>query len=210
MTTNDRSAPFETTLDETRALIQDDVLRGQLDDAVDLIGSLKETLPRVREVAAMLIAALRAGHRLYMIGNGGSALEAQHFAAELVGHYRTDHLPLAAISLTADGGNLTAIANDYDFGNVFSRQIEAFGAPGDVLVVFSTSGNSRNLLAALETAHRIGMTRLALAGNGGGQMRDRCEYDLFIPATDTARIQEAHLVFVHLLSEYLDRAFARS
>ncbi len=204
MTQNDLSA----TLEETRTLIEDEGLLLQLEEATEVIRYLQANLPRIREVAAMLIDALRSGQRLYMIGNGGSALQAQHFAAELVGHYRTDHQPLAAQALTSDGGILTALANDYDFRSIFSRQLRAYAAAGDVLIVFSTSGVSPNLLDALETAGEIGMTRLVLAGNGGGAMGELCEYNLFVSTRDTARIQEAHLMLVHLLSEFLDKAFA--
>lgn len=205
MTQNDMSV----ALQETRNLLEDGELTLQIEEISESIQYLQASLPRVREIAAMLIDVLRRGRRLYMIGNGGSALQAQHFAAELVGHYRTDHKPLPACALSADGGILTSIANDYDFTNVFSRQLQAYAASGDVLVVFSTSGNSANLLKALETAGEIGMVRLGLAGNSGGAMRDLCEYNLFMPARDTARIQEAHLMLVHLLSEFLDRAFAQ-
>jgi D-sedoheptulose 7-phosphate isomerase len=188
-------------------LVQEEYLQAQLAEAAEVIQQVRAKLPQVRAVAQMLIRALHDGHRLYLIGNGGSALDAQHFAAELVGHYRTNHRPLPAFALTADGGILTSLANDFAFSQVFARQLQAYGAPGDVLIVFSTSGNSKNALAALDAAQQIGMISLALAGNDGGLIRDRCDYDLFIPSKDTARIQEAHLIFIHLLSEYLDQAF---
>ena len=187
--------------------IEETFFQAQLSEATEVIKIIGTKLPRVREVAQILIDALRSGHRLFLIGNGGSALDAQHFATELVGHYRTNHRPLPAFAFTADGGTLTALANDFDFNQVFARQVYAHGSPNDVLIGFSTSGNSRNVLAALDAAQEVGMIRLGLAGNDGGAMRDHCDYDLFIPTKDTARIQEAHLIFIHLLSEYLDRAF---
>jgi len=190
--------------------MQDETLRKQLDETIQVTQYLQTQLPKIREVATMLIEALRAGHRILSVGNGGSGLDAQHLASELVGHYRTDHKPLPAFALTSDGGILTAIANDYDFESVFSRQVEALGTAGDVLVAFSTSGKSRNVLKALDTAGQRGLVRLGLAGHDGGQMQGRCDYDLFIPFTDTARIQEAHLMFIHLLSEYIDEAFAEA
>jgi D-sedoheptulose 7-phosphate isomerase len=190
--------------------MQDETLRKQLDETIQVTQYLQTQLPKIREVATMLIEALRAGHRILAVGNGGSALDAQHLASELVGHYRTDHTPLPAFALTSDGGILTAIANDYDFESVFARQVAAQGTKGDVLVAFSTSGKSRNVLKALDKAGERGLVRLGLAGHDGGQMQGRCEYDLFIPFTDTARIQEAHLMFIHLLSEYIDEAFAES
>jgi D-sedoheptulose 7-phosphate isomerase len=183
------------------------MLHQQLTDAIDVLREVQAQLPDVRLVADMLIEALRAGKRLYLIGNGGSALDAQHFAAELVGHFRTNHRPLPAFALTADGGILTSLANDFDFNHVFVRQLEAYGMPGDVLIVFSTSGNSQNALEAINSARSIGMSTLVFAGNEGGKMRGRSDYSLFISSKDTARIQEAHLVYIHLLSELIDAAF---
>ena len=187
--------------------VSDDMLHQQLTDAIDVLREVQAQLPDVRLVADMLIEALRAGKRLYLIGNGGSALDAQHFAAELVGHFRTNHRPLPAFALTADGGILTSLANDFDFNHVFVRQLEAYGVPGDVLIVFSTSGNSQNALEAINSARSIGMSTLVFAGNEGGKMRGRSDYSLFISSKDTARIQEAHLVYIHLLSELIDAAF---
>lgn len=192
---------------DNEPLIPEERLQAQLAEAAQVIQIAQSKLPEVRKVAHMLIRALQSGQRLYLIGNGGSALDAQHFAAELVGHYRTSHQPLPAFALTADGGILTSLANDFDFEQIFARQVCAYGSPGDVLIVFSTSGNSKNALAALDAARRIGMISLVLAGNDGGEMRDRGDYALFVPTKDTARVQEAHLIFIHLLSEYLDRAF---
>lgn len=187
--------------------MQDEVLHQHMEGTIEVARYIQGQLPKVREVANMLINALKNGNKMLICGNGGSAVESQHFAAELVGHYRTDHTPLPAMALTPDGGILTAIANDYDFNTVFSRQVAAFGKPGDVLVGFSTSGNSANVLAALQKAREIGVITLGFAGHNGGKMTDLCDYEIFFPFKDTARIQEGHLMLLHLLSEYIDEAF---
>jgi D-sedoheptulose 7-phosphate isomerase len=185
-------------------------LRSQLDETMGVARYLQTEIHHVQRVADTLIEVLRSGHRLLLCGNGGSALDAQHFAAELVGHYRTDRAPLPALALTADTGVITSIANDYAFDNVFARQVEALGASGDALIGISTSGNSKNVLAALAVGRGIGMLTVGIAGNNGGNMRGACDLELFLPCTDTARVQEGHLMLVHLLAECVDAAFATS
>lgn len=148
---------------------------------------------------SLLLSAFNEGRKVLLCGNGGSAAQASHFAAELVVRYRTDRPALPAIALT-DAGVLSATANDYGYQWAFSRQIEALGQPGDVLVAFSTSGKSRNVLEAIAAARRKGMRTLGLTG----KTSMACDVNLMVPSTDTARIQECHLLLTHMLCEALE------
>lgn len=183
-------------------------LRGQLDETIELARYLQREMAQVKQVADVLIDVIGRGNRLLLCGNGGSALDAQHFAAELVGHYRANRAALPAFALTSDTAVITSIANDYDFETVFARQVGALGTAGDVLIGFSTSGNSKNVLAALATARKQGMLTVGFSGDGGGGMRGKCDHAFFLPFADTARIQEGHLMLIHLLTECIDEAFA--
>jgi D-sedoheptulose 7-phosphate isomerase len=148
---------------------------------------------------------LGQGGRLLVAGNGGSAAEAQHLAAELVGRLRTERAPLSAIALTPDSSAVTAISNDYGFDEVFARQVRAHGRPGDVLLVLSTSGRSPNLVAAVRAAKETGLRTWAMAGAGRSPLADACDEALCCPSPDSQVVQELHLVAVHLLCEYVDR-----
>ncbi len=146
------------------------------------------------------------GARLLVCGNGGSAAEAQHFATELVGRYCAERRSLPALALTADGALLTCIGNDYGADAVFARQVQGLGRAGDLLVGLSTSGNSRNVLAAIDTARQSGLHTLALLGKGGGPIAGNAERQWIVPSQNTARIQEAHLWFIHVVCDYIDAA----
>ncbi|MBI4912773.1 MAG: D-sedoheptulose 7-phosphate isomerase [Acidobacteria bacterium] len=150
---------------------------------------------------------LRRGCRILVCGNGGSAADAQHFAAELSGRYLKERRGLAGLALTTDSSALTAIGNDYGFDQVFSRQVEALGRPGDLLVGISTSGNSPNVLRAVEAARDLGMRTLGLLGRDGGKLRTAVDDPLVVPSTVTARIQEVHQMVYHFWCEALDEAF---
>lgn len=147
---------------------------------------------------------LRRGCKILVCGNGGSAADAQHFAAELSGRYVKERRALAGIALTTDTSALTAIGNDYGFDQVFSRQVEALGRPGDLLVGISTSGNSPNVLRAVESAQSLGMKTLGLLGRDGGKLKAACDDCLVVPSPVTARIQETHLMIYHFWCELLD------
>jgi D-sedoheptulose 7-phosphate isomerase len=149
---------------------------------------------------------LGRGGRLLIAGNGGSAAEAQHLAAELVGRLREDRAPLSAIALTPDSSAVTAISNDYGFEEVFARQVRAHGRPGDVLLVMSTSGRSSNLVAAVRAAEETGLRTWALVGPGPSPVAQACDEALRCPSGDSQVVQELHLVSVHVMCEYLDRA----
>ncbi|MCI0666258.1 MAG: SIS domain-containing protein, partial [Acidobacteria bacterium] len=147
---------------------------------------------------------LHKGHKILICGNGGSGCEAQHLAAELVGHYKTDRPAMPAIALSADGALLTCLGNDFLFEDIFARQVEALGNPDDVLIVFSTSGNSRNVLRALESARRRGLISVALLGRGGGAARGQADIELIVAHEETARIQEAHQFLLHALMDIIE------
>jgi len=159
------------------------------------------------EVAAKMVSTvLAAGNKVLICGNGGSAAQAQHFAAELVGRYQLDRAGLPAIALTTDTSILTAVANDYAFERIFARQVEALAGPGDLLWALSTSGDSPNILRALEAGRAAGCRNLCLGGRGGGAMVALAQRCIAAPADDTARIQELHLLIGHLICELVEAA----
>lgn len=158
-------------------------------------------------VGRKLADALRVGNKLLIMGNGGSAADAQHIAAELVGRYKIERSALAAIALTTDTSVLTAWSNDYDYETVFSRQVEALARPGDVVWGISTSGNSVNVVRAFEAAQRVGATTFGLLGRSGGKLAPLSELSVIVPLEQTDQIQTAHMIVYHALCSYLDEAF---
>jgi D-sedoheptulose 7-phosphate isomerase len=157
-------------------------------------------------IADIIIAALRAGHKLLLAGNGGSAGDAQHIAAEITGRYKLDRPAYAAIALTTDTSALTAIANDYGYDKVFSRQVEAIGMRGDVLLALSTSGRSPNILEALRSARARGLVTIGFTGGNGGAMASACDHLLVAPSDDTPVIQQIHLAVAHGICETIEQA----
>ncbi|MBU3737615.1 MAG: phosphoheptose isomerase [Rhodoferax sp.] len=177
-------------------------------DSADLKYQAAEALSKpIAAAVQALLACVTSGGKVLACGNGGSAADAQHFAAEFVGRYERERPELAAIALTTDSSILTAVANDYDFRRVFSRQVRALGQPGDVLLAISTSGNSANVLDAIEAAHEREMVVVALTGRGGGRMahtlRDT-DVHICVPHERTARIQEVHILALHCLCDAVD------
>ncbi len=177
-------------------------------DSADLKYQAAQLLskPIAAAVQAML-ACVTSGGKVLACGNGGSAADAQHFAAEFVGRFERERPELGAIALTTDSSIMTAIANDYDFTSIFSKQVRALGLPGDVLLAISTSGNSANVLAAMEAAHEREMTVVALTGKGGGKMGAtlrETDVHICVPHDRTARIQEVHLLVLHCLCDGVD------
>jgi D-sedoheptulose 7-phosphate isomerase len=164
-----------------------------------------EELSRLRagliEAAGLLDECVGRGGKILVCGNGGSAAEAQHFATEYVGRYRSNRRSLPAIALSVDGTALTCIGNDFGWENIFARQIEAFASPGDLLFVLSTSGNSPNVLRALERARALNLKSVALLGKGGGQAGALADHAIALNSCDTGAIQEAHLLIIHFLCE---------
>ncbi|HCI79333.1 MAG TPA: phosphoheptose isomerase [Ktedonobacter sp.] len=158
------------------------------------------------EVAESIIGAFRTGNKVLLFGNGGSAADAQHIAAELVGRFYMDRPALPAQALTVNASTLTAIGNDYTYAQIFSRQIEAFGVAGDVAIGISTSGNSQNVVEGLRAANRKGMVTVGFTGEHGGQLKSEADYCICVPTGDTPRIQEAHILIGHIVCELVERA----
>jgi D-sedoheptulose 7-phosphate isomerase len=170
-----------------------------------MIEVIREQLSEKIETAADICAnALRRGKKLLFCGNGGSAADSQHLTAEFVGHFQIQRPPLPVIALTTNTSTLTAIANDDGYDVVFSRQVEALGQPGDVLIGLSTSGNSKNVIMAVEKADELGLKTIALTGYDGGQLAKRALLCLNVPVSCTARVQEGHILIGHILCALLD------
>ena len=183
-------------------------IQQQFFDSADLKYQSAEALAKpIAEAVTTLLGCITAGGKVLVCGNGGSASDAQHFAAEFVGRFERERPGLAAIALTTDTSILTAVGNDYDFSQVFAKQVQALGAPGDVLIAISTSGNSANVLAAVDAARAKDMTVIALTGRGGGKLREKLndtDVHVCVPHDRTARIQEVHLLVVHCLCDAVD------
>ena len=163
-------------------------------------------LANARKIAAVMIAALRAGNKILLIGNGGSAADAQHIAAEIVGRYKQDRPGYAAVALTTDTSALTSIANDYGFEHVFARQVEGLGQRGDVLLALSTSGKSPNIQAALRLARERGLVTIGCTGTKGDNLRALCDHLLVAPSDDTPVIQQIYLAAAHGICDVVERA----
>jgi D-sedoheptulose 7-phosphate isomerase len=166
-------------------------------------------LADARKIATVMIAALRAGNKILLIGNGGSAADAQHIAAEIMGRYKQDRLGWAAIALTTDSSALTAIANDYGFEQVFARQVEGLGKPGDVLLAFSTSGRSPNILAALHKAREQGLVTVGFTGTKGEALGADCDHLFVSPSDDTPVVQQIHLTIAHGICDEIEQTLMR-
>jgi D-sedoheptulose 7-phosphate isomerase len=167
---------------------------------------IAEYAERVQQAADLLVETFRRGNKLLFFGNGGSAMDASHLAAEFVGRYRRERTPLAAIALSADQAKLTCIANDYDFSEVFARQIRALGREGDVAIGISTSGNSPNVLKGLQAAREQGLKTIGWTGGTGGKLVGLVDHSFIVPSTVVARIQESHITLGHVLCELVDEA----
>ncbi len=180
------------------------LIRDALDESARVKLALRDMAPDIARVADRVAQAFRAGNRLYACGNGGSACDAMHLVEELVARYKRDRPGLPAHHLL-DAPTLTCWSNDYEFATAFSRQVETMARPGDILVALSTSGNSPNVLLAVEAANARGAVTLGLTGRDGGRMRDLCTDVLVVPAQATERIQEGHITLIHLVCELVER-----
>jgi D-sedoheptulose 7-phosphate isomerase len=183
-------------------------IQQQFFDSADLKYAAAEILSRpIADAVSAVVGSITAGGKVLACGNGGSASDAQHFAAEFIGRFERERPGLAAIALTTDSSILTAIGNDYSFNDIFSKQVQALGQPGDVLIAITTSGNSANVLAAVEAAHAKEMTVIAFTGRGGGKMNDlltETDVHICVPHERTARIQEVHILALHCLCDAVD------
>ena len=173
------------------------MIQTHLEDLIATLERFRALLPAVEAAGAEIRGAIKAGHKLLTAGNGGSAADALHLAEELVGRFDKERVSLPAIALCADPTLLTCIGNDYGFDRIYSRQIEGHGRPGDVLVVFSTSGKSPNIVAALQAAKAGGIKTIAVLGKDGGPAKGLADHELIVPSTVTARIQEVHTFILH-------------
>jgi D-sedoheptulose 7-phosphate isomerase len=182
-----------------------DAIQGMWDEHLRVAGALRSLAPEVDRVVNVVARSLAAGGTLLVCGNGGSAADAQHIAAELTGRFFRDRKPLRALALHGNTSSLTAIANDYGYDHVFAREIGAHGREGDVLLAISTSGNSLNVVRAIETAHEKKMTVVGLTGESGGKMAELCDICLCVPSQSTPRIQECHILIGHTICELLER-----
>jgi D-sedoheptulose 7-phosphate isomerase len=165
----------------------------------------EETLYVIEKVAKEIINAFKNQKKVLLCGNGGSAADAQHIAAELSGKFYLDREPLFAEALHCNTSFLTAVANDYSFEDVFARAVKAMGKKGDILIGISTSGNSENVIRAIKVANKMGMITVGLTGKTGGKMKDICHYLIRVPSTDTPRIQEAHILIGHIICEIVEK-----
>lgn len=182
------------------------MIESHLSRAAEMLASLRDVSPAVVLAARLMCDCLSLGDKVLVCGNGGSAAEAQHLTAELIGRFAMDRAGLAAVSLTTDSSSLTAIANDYGFEHVFARQVEALGKPGDVLVAISTSGESANVCEGARAAGEAGLAVVALTGASGGALAELCDVCLPVANDDTPRVQEGHLVLIHLICALVEDA----
>jgi D-sedoheptulose 7-phosphate isomerase len=179
----------------------------ELQEHIEVATKTKELLPQIKEVANLVANALKNGNKVFLFGNGGSAADAQHIAAELTGRYKSERKALPAIALTTDTSALTAISNDYGYDSVFARQLEAFANSGDIAIGISTSGNSSNVINALKLAKDKGCICIGLSGKDGGEMNELCDINLIVPSSNTPRIQEMHIFMGHSICQIIDDSF---
>lgn len=181
-------------------------LQAVFKEHLEVIRALEERQAgKIEQLGKKAVEVLQSGGTIFFCGNGGSAADSQHLAAELVGRYERERDALPAVALTVDTSALTAIGNDYGFEDVFHRQLLGLGKAGDLLVAISTSGNSPNVLKAVETARRKGMFTVGLAGKEGGKLAEACDLAIVVPSNRTSRIQEAHIVIGHMMCQYIEQ-----
>jgi D-sedoheptulose 7-phosphate isomerase len=183
-------------------------LQNNLEEHLELFRRLPSLTAAVEKAADLVAATLSGGQKLMLCGNGGSAADSQHLAAEFTGRFIKDRKPLAAMALSTDSSALTCIGNDYSFDEVFSRQVTGLGRTGDCLLAISTSGNSRNVICAVEAAQSAGMRTVGLLGRDGGALLGLCEVAIVVPSAVTARIQEAHIFIGHTLCGLVEQALS--
>ena len=184
-----------------------DLITKRIEESIELKSLLlkQNFLKKIEEISSILIFTIKNGGKIIFFGNGGSAADAQHLAAELLGKFKLEREPLLAVSLTTNTSLLTAISNDYSFDLVFSRQIKGIGNPKDLAFGISTSGNSKNVILGIEMAKKIGMKTVALLGKDGGEIKNIVDYSIIVPSFDTARIQEVHIMIGHILCEIVEK-----
>lgn len=187
-----------------------DIILNEINAYLQTAQKMESLADTLLKAAQMGIETLKGGGKILLCGNGGSAADCQHIAAELTGRYKRERKGLCAIALTTDTSALTAIGNDYGYDFVFSRQCEALMQKGDLLIGISTSGNSKNVLNALEVAKKMAGKTLGFSGRDGGAMRELCDVLLISPSSDTPRIQEMHILMGHILCELIEQSFSKA
>ncbi len=180
------------------------IIDNEFDAHIKIARTMHNLKDQLAKASDMCITSLKNGGKIVIFGNGGSAADAQHIAAELVGHYKIKRKGLAAIALTTDTSALTSISNDFGYDMVFARQLEALVNKNDIIIAISTSGNSQNVLKALQTAKKMDIACIGFSGNNGGKMNDLCDINLAIASNDTARIQEMHILIGHILCHLIE------
>ena len=187
-----------------------ELIKKSIDNSIEVKGRIRETeIANIEKAALLIVKSLKSGGKLLVFGNGGSAADSQHIVAELVGRFKKERRALAAVALTTNSSVISAIANDYNFGATFSRQIEALGNKGDIALGISTSGNSLNVLEAMRKAKAVGMKTISMLGGGGGKLKGLSDISIVIDSGDTPRIQEAHIMIGHILCELIEEEFVR-
>jgi D-sedoheptulose 7-phosphate isomerase len=187
-------------------MTQQSIIRQSIAAHLALLGQLEPLVPVIEQVGERLNACLKNGGKILLMGNGGSAADSQHIAAEIVVRYQTERRGLAAIALTTDSSILTATGNDYGFEHIYARQVEALCSEKDMVIGISTSGNSANIIKALIAARHLGATTLGMTGIGGGKLAAHCDLLLDVQSSVTARVQEMHILIGHILCELIDHA----
>ena len=178
-----------------------------LENHINTAQKMKELLPTIKKAAEVCLNALKNGNKILIAGNGGSAADAQHFSAELTGRFKKERISLPAIALTTDTSALTAIGNDYGYEYVFSRQLEGLGNEGDIFIGISTSGNSKNVIEAIKKAKEKNIKVITLLGKDGGKMKNLGDINIIIPSNETPRIQEMHIMVLHMICQIIDEGF---
>lgn len=179
-------------------------LNGHQETTLNVVNLLQE---KIEDACKTAVDVIKSGHKILLCGNGGSAADAQHIAAEFTGRYKIERKGLPAIALTTDTSALTAIGNDYGYNKVFERQVEALAQNGDLLIGISTSGNSENIIHAFSKANEVGCKTLGLSGKGGGEFNDKCDLNIIVPSDDTPRIQEMHILIGHIICQVIDEQY---
>ena len=178
-----------------------------LNEHIKITKKMEQLLPLIQHTGDLCLNALKNDKKILIAGNGGSAADSQHFSAELTGRFKKERIPLPAIALTTDTSALTAIGNDYGYEYVFSRQLEALGNEGDIFIGISTSGNSKNIIEAISKAKEKNIKIITLLGKDGGQIKDLGDINIIIPSNDTPRIQEMHIMVLHMICQIIDEGF---
>lgn len=185
--------------------MMDQIIKEAFIDSADVKRKFaRDNARKIDEVTEEIVEAFKRGNKLLLFGNGGSAADCQHIAAEFVNRFKIERPPLPAIALTTDTSIITSIGNDYDFSDIFVKQIKAFAAGGDIAIAISTSGNSPNVIKALEASKKLELTTILLTGGNGGKALELCDHAFLVPTGDTPRIQEVHIILAHVLCELVD------